>query len=47
MSESFGPVRFEGIHCTIETKRPARGLVVVSLSGTDAGELGDAVRSRS
>jgi hypothetical protein len=32
----------EGVHCTIEIRRPAQGVVVVKLSGTDTGELGDA-----
>ena len=41
MSNSH-PVRFEGLHCTIEIQRPAPRVVLVSLSGTDAGELGDA-----
>jgi hypothetical protein len=36
------PVRFEGLHCVIEIRRPAPRVVLVSLSGTDAGELGDA-----
>lgn len=36
------PVRFEGLHCTIEISRPAPRVVLVKLSGTDAGELGDA-----
>lgn len=32
----------EGVHCTIEISRPASGVVLVKLSGTDTGELGDA-----
>lgn len=32
----------EGVHCVIEIRRPAEGVVLVKLSGTDTGELGDA-----
>jgi hypothetical protein len=35
-------VRFEGVVCSITIARPARGVVLVSFMGTDAGELGDA-----
>jgi hypothetical protein len=36
------PMRqFEGIHCVIAVKRPAVGIVVVTLDGHDVGELGD------
>jgi hypothetical protein len=34
--------RFEGVHCTMEITRPAAGLVVVTISGSDIGEFGDA-----
>lgn len=34
--------RFEGVHCTISISRPRFGLVVISLSGRDVGEHGDA-----
>lgn len=33
---------FEGVHCTIAIGRPAPGVVVIAISGTDVGELGDA-----
>lgn len=33
---------FEGVHCTITIARPARGVVVIAITGTDVGELGDA-----
>jgi hypothetical protein len=36
------PRHFEGLHCAIEVRRPAAGIVVVMLSGTDTGELGEA-----
>lgn len=35
-------VELEGIHCSMEIRRPAAGLVVVSISGTDIGELSEA-----
>lgn len=34
--------RFEGLHCALSIRRPAPGVVVVAISGTDTGELGDA-----
>ena len=34
-------VEHEGIHCRLTIKRPAPGIVVVVLSGTDIGEFGD------
>jgi hypothetical protein len=34
-------MQFEGIHCVIAVKRPAEGIVVVTLEGHDIGELGD------
>jgi hypothetical protein len=33
---------FEGLYCAIEVRRPAPAVVVVALSGTDTGELGEA-----
>jgi hypothetical protein len=36
------PRYFEGMHCTIEVRRPAVGVVVVTFLGTDTGELGEA-----
>lgn len=35
-------VRFEGLHCTMEIRRPRRGLVLLGISGLDTGELGRA-----
>jgi hypothetical protein len=34
-------VRWEGVHCTLEVRRPAAGVVVVVFSGMDVGELGN------
>lgn len=36
------PVRYEGIHCTLELLRPAAHVTVVRFSGRDVGELRDA-----
>jgi hypothetical protein len=36
------PVRFEGVHCTMEVARRARGVVVLTIMGSDIGELADA-----
>lgn len=33
---------FEGIHCRLAIERPAPGVVVLRLSGSDVGEFGDA-----
>jgi hypothetical protein len=33
--------RFEGVHCTLEVSRPRDRVVVVTITGTDVGELGD------
>ena len=34
-------VRYEGIHCSLAIRRPSSDVVVVTLSGRDAGEFGD------
>jgi hypothetical protein len=34
-------VRFEGLHTVMDIERPARSVVVVRISGSDTGELGD------
>lgn len=34
--------RLEGIHCTMVIKVPAPAVIVISIEGTDIGELGDA-----
>ena len=36
-------VRFEGIHCNIAITRPAPGVTLLTLSGTDIGEFGAAI----
>ncbi len=33
--------RFEGVHSTLEISRPRDRVVLVTISGTDVGELGD------
>jgi hypothetical protein len=38
----MGRTRFEGIHCTLSIARPAPAVVVLTLTGRDVGELGDA-----
>ena len=35
-------IRFEGVHCTIVLERAADSVIVLRISGTDTGELGDA-----
>lgn len=35
-------VRLEGVYCTMEIARPALGLVVVTITGSDVGEFGEA-----
>jgi hypothetical protein len=37
-----GPIRLEGLHCTITIDQPAPAVVLVTIEGTDTGELGDA-----
>jgi hypothetical protein len=34
--------RFDGVHCAIIIRRPAPGVLVLAITGTDTGELGDA-----
>src|SRR5688572_7547142 len=34
--------RLEGIHCTMVIKVPAPAVIVISIEGTDVGELGEA-----
>jgi hypothetical protein len=36
------PIVLEGIHCTISIHRAAPGVVLVTFTGQDTGELGDA-----
>jgi hypothetical protein len=35
-------IRFEGVHCSIILERVASTVILVQISGTDTGELGDA-----
>jgi urease beta subunit len=35
-------IRFDGVHCSIVLERPADRVVLLRISGTDTGELGDA-----
>jgi hypothetical protein len=35
-------VRYDGVHCSFALGRPAANVVVLRISGTDVGELGDA-----
>ena len=37
-----GPIRLEGVHCAITIDRPAPTVVLVTVEGTDTGELGEA-----
>jgi hypothetical protein len=42
MSHGLLPsVEHQGVHCSLAIKRPAPGIVVVVLSGTDIGEFAD------
>ena len=42
MNFSQDPIRFDGVHCSIILERPANSVVLLKISGTDTGELGDA-----
>lgn len=42
MSTDDETLRFEGIHCAMVIRRPAKGVVVLDISGNDIGELGNA-----
>ena len=35
-------IRFDGVHCSIVLERPAESVILLRISGTDTGELGDA-----
>ena len=37
-----GPIRLEGLHCAITIDQPAPAVVLVTIEGTDTGELGEA-----
>ena len=38
--ESLPSVEYEGVHCSLRIRRPAPGVAVVVLSGSDIGEFG-------
>jgi hypothetical protein len=42
MSTTQNSVRFEGVHCSITLEEPAASVILMRISGTDTGELGDA-----
>jgi hypothetical protein len=35
-------IRYDGVHCAFVIERPAPAVLVLRISGTDVGELGDA-----
>src|SRR3954447_21440316 len=35
-------IRYDGVHCAFLIERPAASVLVLRISGTDVGELGDA-----
>lgn len=39
--ESLPSIEYEGVHCNVAIRRPAPGVAVVVLSGSDTGEFGD------
>jgi hypothetical protein len=41
MSQHDSEVVYEGVHCRLAIERPREGVVIVRLSGWDAGEFGD------
>lgn len=40
MPQTLGTTHLEGVHCTLRIERPAAGVLVVTLTGTDVGEFG-------
>jgi hypothetical protein len=40
-SDSIPSVEYEGVHCNLAIRRPAPGIAVVVLSGSDIGEFAD------
>lgn len=38
--ESLPSIEYEGVHCSITIRRPAPGVAVIVLSGSDVGEFG-------
>lgn len=41
-SENPLEASFQGLHCSMTIRSPSHGVVVVGITGRDAGELGDA-----
>lgn len=39
---SVPEIRYDGVHCAIAIERPAPGVLVLRIFGTDVGEFGDA-----
>jgi hypothetical protein len=42
MLSASASLRFDGVHCSIVLERPSESVVLLRISGTDTGELGDA-----
>lgn len=40
-NRTAGNFELEGLHCTLAVSRPAPGIVLVTISGTDTGEFAD------
>jgi hypothetical protein len=41
MASAQTSIRFDGVHCTIVIEQPAPSVVLLRITGTDTGELGD------
>jgi hypothetical protein len=35
-------IRYDGVHCTLVIRQPAESIVILTISGSDTGEFGDA-----
>jgi hypothetical protein len=42
MASAQTSLRFDGVHCGIVLEQPAASVILLRISGTDTGELGDA-----
>jgi hypothetical protein len=42
MASAQTSLRFEGVHCSIILEQPVASVVLLRITGTDTGELGDA-----
>lgn len=42
MATAPTPIRLEGVHCTMSIEGPAPGVVLLTIEGTDVGDLGAA-----